>query len=141
MRACTLAMSLKDFGIESLSMSLRERHRKSSHKNLIVYTTAQEGTDGSHYYTPQTGFFVEKMISPGYFNDQFLETFGPVVYVLEHCGIYFSVSLFIKLIFDVVVMIVRYMEIEKITGSTFGFDKTLLSASYNIFLTSVLTSM
>ena len=40
-----------------------------------------------------------------------------------------------------VVMIVRYMEIDKLTGSTLGFGKTLLSASYNIFLTSVLTSM
>ena len=38
-------------------------------------------------------------------------------------------------------MIVRYMEINKITGSTLGFGKTLLSASYNIFLTNVLTSM
>ena len=33
------------------------------------------------------------------------------------------------------------MEIDKITGSTLGFGKTLLSASYTIFLTSVLTSM
>ena len=57
-------------------------------QNLIVYTTAQEGTDGSHYYTPKIQFFVDKMISPGYFKDQFLDTFGPVVYVLEHCGIF-----------------------------------------------------
>ena len=34
-------------------------------QNLIVYTTAQEGTDGSHYYTPRTEFFMDKMISPG----------------------------------------------------------------------------
>ena len=40
-----------------------------------------------------------------------------------------------------VVMIVRYMEIDKLTGYTLRFGKTLLSASYNIFLTSVLTSM
>ena len=40
-----------------------------------------------------------------------------------------------------VVMIVRFMEIDKLTGSTLGFGMTLLSASYNIFLTSVLTSM
>ena len=46
-----------------------------------------------------------------------------------------------KLIIDVVVMIVRYMETDNITGSTLGFGMTLLSASYNIFLTSVLTSM
>ena len=40
-----------------------------------------------------------------------------------------------------VVMIVRYMEIDKLTRSTLEFGKTVLSASYNIFLTSVLTSM
>ena len=81
------------------------------------------------------------MILPGYFKGQFLHTFGPVVYVLEHCGIFFSVFLFIKLIIDVVVINVRYMEIDKITGSTLEFGKALLSAPYNIFLTSVLTSM
>ena len=99
---------------------------KKFSQNLIVYTTAQEGTDGSHYYTPRTEFFVDKMISPGYFRDQFLDTF--------------SVFLFIKLIIITVVIIVRYMEKEKLTGSTLGFGKTLLSPSYKIFLTSVLTS-
>ena len=54
-------------------------------RKLIVYTTAQEGTDGSHYYTPRTEFFVDKMISSEYFKYQFLDIFGPVVYVLEHC--------------------------------------------------------
>ena len=38
-------------------------------------------------------------------------------------------------------MVVRYMEEDKITASTLGFAKTLLSASYNIFLTTVLNSM
>ena len=38
-------------------------------------------------------------------------------------------------------MIVRYREIDKIIGSTLGFGKTLLSTSYNFFLTTVLTSM
>ena len=109
-------------------------------QNLIVYTTAEEGTDGSHYYTPRTEFFVDQMISAGYFEDQFLDTFGPVAYVLEHCRIYFSIFLFIKLIIDMVVMMVRYMEIDKLIGSTPGFGKTLLSASYNIFLTNVLNS-
>ena len=110
-------------------------------QNLIVYTTGQEGTDGSHYYTPRTEFSVDKMISPGYFKDHFLDTFWPVVYVLEHYGIYFSVFLFIKLIIDMVVMIVRYKEIDKLTGSTLGFDETLLSAWYNNLSKSVVTSM
>ena len=107
----------------------------------IVYTTTEEGTDGSQFYTPRTEFFVDKMILPVYFKDQFLNTFGPAIYVLEHCGVSFSVFLIIKPIIDVVVMIVRYMEIKKITGSTFEFGKTLLSASYIIFLKTVLASM
>ena len=62
-------------------------------KNLIVCTTARERTNGSHYYIPRTDFFVDKMISPGYFKDQSSETFGPIVYVLEHCGTCFLVIL------------------------------------------------
>ena len=81
------------------------------------------------------------MISPGCFKDRFMDTFGPVAYVLEHCGIYFSVFLFFKFIIDVVVMVIRHSEITMMTGASLGFDKTLLSASYNIYLMSVLTSM
>ena len=33
------------------------------------------------------------------------------------------------------------MEIHKMTGASLGFGKTLLSASYNFFLTSVMTSV
>ena len=39
-----------------------------------------------------------------------------------------------------VVTIVRYMEIDNMTRSTSGFGKTLLTASYNIFLSFVLTA-
>ena len=81
------------------------------------------------------------MILLGYFNDQFLDTFGHVVCVLERCVYYFSVFLFIKLIIDMLVIFVRYMKIDKITGSPLGFGKTLLSASHGNFLTNVLISM
>ena len=39
------------------------------------------------------------------------------------------------------VMVIRHLEITKMTGTSFGFSKTLLSASNNIFFLSVLTSM
>ena len=81
------------------------------------------------------------MISPEYFKDQFMDTFGPVAYVLEHCGIYLSVFLFFKLTIDVVVMVIRHLEISRFTGASLALGKTLLSASYKIFLMSVLTSM
>ena len=38
-------------------------------------------------------------------------------------------------------MVISHLEITKMTGASHGFGKTLLSASYNIFLMSVLTSM
>ena len=38
-------------------------------------------------------------------------------------------------------MVIRHLEISKKTGASLGFGKTLLSASYNFFLKSVLTSM
>ena len=97
--------------------------------------------DNFAYYAPRTDFFVDNRISPGYFKDRFMETFGPVAYVLEHCGICFSVFLFFKLIIDVVVMVIRHLEITKMTGASLGFGKTLLNALYNILPMSVLISM
>ena len=38
-------------------------------------------------------------------------------------------------------MIGRHMELNRMTGASLGFGKTLFSASYNIFMTSAMTSM
>ena len=81
------------------------------------------------------------MISPGYFKDRFMDTFGPVANVLKHCRIYFSVFLFFERLIDVVVMVIRHLEITKMTGTPLGFGETLPSAPYNIILMSVSTSM
>ena len=123
-----------------ISAASRNALKKFSQK-LIVFSNNNKDPDSFPYYAPRRDFFVDNMISPGYFKDRFMDTFGPVAYVLEHCGIYFSVFLFFKLIIDVVVMVIRRLEITKMTGASLGFGKTLLSASYNFFLMSVLTSM
>ena len=81
------------------------------------------------------------MISPDYLEDRFMDTFGSIAFVLENCGIYLSVFLFFKLIIDVLFMVIRHLEKTKMTGASLGFGKTLLSAAYNIFFKSVLTSM
>ena len=44
-----------------------------------------------HFYID---FYVDNMISPSYFKNQFMDTFGSVAYVLEFCGKYFSCFLF-----------------------------------------------
>ena len=109
-------------------------------QKLIVYSNNNKNPDSFPYYAPRTGFYVDNMISPGYFKDRFMDTNGSVAYVLEPCGIYFSVFLFFKLIIDVVVMVIRHLEITKMIVASLGFGKTLQSALYNIFLMSVLTS-
>ena len=42
---------------------------------------------------------------------------------------------------DVVILVIRHLEITKMTGASLVFGKNLLSTSYIIFLISVLTSM
>ena len=122
-----------------ISAASRKALQKLS-RELIVPNTAILGPEQYSYYAPRTDFYVD-MISPSYFKNQFMDTFGSVAYVLEFCGIYFSCFLFIKLIVDLIVMILRHMEINRLTGASLGFGKTLLSASYNLFLTSILTSV
>ena len=114
---------------------------KKFSQKLIIYSIFQEASDGFHYHTLRTEIYINKMISPDIFKDRFMDTFGPVAYILEHCATYFLVFLFLKLIIHLVVTIIRHMKINRMTSASLGFGKTLLSASYNIFLTPVLNSM
>ena len=123
-----------------ISADSRKALQKFS-RELIVPNIAIHGPEQYSYYAPRTDFYVDNMISPSFFKNQFMDTFGSVAYVLEFCGIYFSCFLFVKLIVDLIVMILRHMEINRLTGASLGFGKTLLSASYNLFLTSILTSV
>ena len=130
---------LSNFWVNILiSAASRNALRKISQK-FIVFSNNNMNPDSFPYYAPRTDFFMDNMISPGHFKYRFVDTFGPVAYALEHCGIYFSVFLFFKLIIDVVFMVISHLEITKFTGASLGFGKTPLSASYNIFLMSVLT--
>ena len=123
-----------------ISAASRKGLQKFS-RELIVTNTAIHGPEQYSYYAPRTDFYVDRMISPSYFKNQFMDTFGSVAYVLEFCGIYFSGFLCIKLIVDLIVMILRHIQINRLTGASHGFGKTLLIASYNLFLTSILTSV
>ena len=86
-------------------------------RESIVPNTAIHGPEQYSYYGPRTDFYVDNMISPSYFKIQFMDTFGSVAYVLECCGIYFFCFLFIKLIADLIVMILRHMEFNRFTGA------------------------
>ena len=125
---------------DNISATSRKALQKLS-RELIVPNTAIHGPEQYSYYAPRTDFYVHNIISPSYFKNQLIDTFGSAAYVLEFCGIHFSCFLFIKLIVDLIVMILRHMEINRLNGALLGFGRTLLSASYNLFLTSILTSV
>ena len=110
-------------------------------RNLIVPSNAKKGPDGYTYYAPRTDFFVDNMISPNYFENEFVQTFGTIGYWLEKCGIWFAIFLFVKLIIDIVVVVIRTLEIHRITGRSVNFGKVLLSATYNLFMVSILNSV
>ena len=81
------------------------------------------------------------MISANYFENEFVQTFGTIGYWLEKCGIWFAIFLFVKLIIDIVVVVMRTLEIHRITGRSVNFGKVLLSATYNLFMVSILNSV
>ena len=110
-----------------ISAASRNSLMKFSQK-LIVFSNNNKNPDSFLHYAPRTDFYVDNMISPGYFKDRFVDIFGPVPYVLEQCGIYFSVFLIFKLRIDFVVMVIRNLEITEMTGASLGPGKTLLSA-------------
>ena len=117
-----------------ISAASRKALKKFSQK-LIVFSNNNNNQDSFPYYAPRTDFFVDNMTSPGYFKDQFIDTFGPVAYVLEHCGIYFSVFLFFKLIIDVVVMVTYHLEKTKrtrITRFRSEFSKRSVQLFYHV---------
>ena len=73
---------------DSILISAASRNAlKHFSQNLIVFSNSNKDRDSFPYYAPRTDFFVDNMISPGYFKDRFMDTFGPVAYLLEHCGI------------------------------------------------------
>ena len=110
-------------------------------RNFIVPSNAKKGPDGYTYYAPRTDSFVDNMISPNYFENKFVQTFGTVSYWLEKCGIWFAKLLFVKLIIDIIVPVMRTLEIHRITGRPVSFGKVLLSETYNLLMVSKLNSL
>ena len=75
------------------SVTSRNALRKLSQK-LIVFSNKKQDPGSFTYYAPRFDSFVDDMISTGLFKDRFFDTFRPVAFFLENCGIYFFVFLF-----------------------------------------------
>ena len=132
---------LSEFWDTILMSSASKNALQKFTRKLIVPLNTKSGNEKATFYAPRTDFFVDNMISPSFFENAFKDTFGEIEYFLQQCGIWFATFLFIKLIIDIVVSIIRTFEIHKITGRSVNFGKIILSATYNVFMVSILSSI
>ena len=109
-------------------------------KSLIDSRESFSNISGTNYYNSRT-IYLDSLISPDFFNNQFVETFGKIQYIIERCRIFFAAFLFIKLLIDIVLCLIRAMQINKITNASIHFGKALFAATFDLMSAPILTSI
>ena len=64
---------------------------------------------------------MDHLLTPSFFVDKFLETFGLLGDYIQCLGNFFACFLLVKFFIDVVVFVFRGLEIQEVSGATFGF--------------------
>ena len=80
---------------------------------------------------------MDHLLTPSFFVDKFKETFGLLGYYIQCLGNFFACFLLVKFLIDVVVIVLRGLEIRKVSGATFGFVRTMLGATFHLFVLSL----
>ena len=109
-------------------------------KSLLNSRESFSNISGTNYYNSRTNY-LDSLISPDFFNNLFVETFGKIQYIIERCGKFFAAFLFIKLLIDIVLCLIRAMQINKITDASIHFGKALFAATFHLMSVPILTSI
>ena len=109
-------------------------------KSLLDSRESFSNISGTNYYNSRT-IYLDSFISPDFFNNQFVETFGKIQYIIERWGIFFAAFLFNKLLIDIVLCLIRAMQIKKITDASIHFGKALFAATFDLESVPILTSI
>ena len=72
--------------------------------------------------------------------DKFKELFGEMGHIIQCLENFFACFLLVKLYIDVVIVL-RGLEIRKVSGATFGLVRTMLGATLHLFILSLQTPM
>ena len=98
-----------------------------------------------NYFASSVSFnrevYLDSLLSPTFFVNQFIGTFGKIAYWVERCGAYIACFLHAKFLIDILVTITWALEIHRLSKQTTGFWKILLGATYNLFNLSIFTSV
>ena len=81
------------------------------------------------------------LLTPSFFVDKFKETFGLLGNYIQCLGNFFACFLLVKFLIDVVFIVLRGLEIRKVSGATFSFVRTVLGATFHLFVLSLQTPM
>ena len=82
---------------------------------------------------------MDHLLTPSFFVDKFRETFGLLGYYIQCLGNFFACFLLVKFIIDVVVIVLRGIEIRKVSGASSDFVRTMLCATFHLFVLSLQT--
>ena len=84
---------------------------------------------------------LDHLLTPPFFVDKFKEFLVFLGYYIQCLRNFFACFLLVKFNFDVVVFVLRGLEIRKVSGATFGFVRTMLGATFHLFVLSPQTPM
>ena len=84
---------------------------------------------------------MDHLLTPSFFVDKFKETFGLLGSYIQCLGNFFACFFLVKLFIDFVVIALRGLEIRKVSGPLFGFVRTMLGATFQLFILSLQTPM
>ena len=85
--------------------------------------------------------FLDGLMSPSFFKDEFIKCFGFIAYYWTLTGTAFAGFLFVKFLLDVIMTIIRTLEINKITKNTMSWGKVVFGSIFNVFYLSAITSV
>ena len=109
-------------------------------KSLLGSRESFSNISGTNYYNCRP-IYLASFISPDIFKNKFVETFGKIQCIIERCGTFFAAFLFIKLLIDIVLCLIRAMQINKITDASIHFGKALFAATFDLMSVPILTSV
>ena len=101
----------------TLNSEMKDAAQEFSRELVEIQHNKSQPSGYSNYYTLKTKY-VDSLISSQFLHNRYIKAFGGVHYYLEHCGITFAVLLFVKFIVDIVVCIIRALQVHKITGAS-----------------------
>ena len=84
--------------------------------------------------------YLDSLLSSQFFVNKSIGNFGFVAFFLQKGGIYFACFLFIKFLLEIVLTIIKNLEINKLNIRTLSFWKIMLGATYNVFVLLVFFS-